>query len=141
MTIDGNLCFETNQVLLQPGNYFGVSASTGETPDHHQLFGFKITPLEAAGNAPPTNQHVLPDAKDRTPRGNAAAGIPVVVPAFLGCLLITGPRVEESSRSFGETVERSYGRNTNYITSHRNLHRYDLALNRLALPNANTSPG
>lgn len=76
--IDGNLCFETDQVLLQPGNYFGVSASTGDVPDHHQLFGFKITPLEAAGNQPP-NQHVIPDAKDRTPRGNAAGQTVVVL--------------------------------------------------------------
>jgi hypothetical protein len=62
VTIDGNLCFETNQVLLQPGNFFGLSASTGEAPDHHQLFGFKVTPLEAA---PPAQQHVIPEAKPR----------------------------------------------------------------------------
>jgi hypothetical protein len=65
VTIDGNLCFETNQVLLQAGNFFGVSASTGESPDHHQLFGFKVTPLEAAGNTPPAQQHVIPEAKPR----------------------------------------------------------------------------
>jgi hypothetical protein len=66
VTVDNNLCFETNQVLLQPGNFFGVSASTGDTPDHHQLFGFKVTPLEAAGNPPPAQQHVIPEAKPRT---------------------------------------------------------------------------
>ena len=73
---------------------------------------------------------------EATPRQES----PLWYPHFPRCLLITGPRVEESSRSFGETVERSYGRNTNLITSHRNLHRRDLALNRLALPIAYTSP-
>lgn len=56
--------------MLQPGNYFGLSASTGEMPDHHQLFGFSVTPLEATANAdanalPVANQE-NPVSKDKT---------------------------------------------------------------------------
>jgi len=65
------LCFETNQVLLQTGDYFGVSAATGDQPDHHQLFGFKVTPLEAAGNSPAGMQHVIRDTNDQTHQVNA----------------------------------------------------------------------
>jgi len=53
VTIDGSLCFETNQVILQPGNYFGVSAQTADMPDHHQLRSFKVTPLESTDTSPP----------------------------------------------------------------------------------------
>jgi hypothetical protein len=69
VTIDGNVCFETNQVLLQTGNYFGVSASTGDMPDHHQLFGFKVTPLEAVGNTPRA-EHVVPEASEEGQRAS-----------------------------------------------------------------------
>ena len=65
VSLNDKTCFETNQVLLPPGNYFGVSASTGDSPDHHQLFSFKITPLESAGNTGNTNQHVIPEAQER----------------------------------------------------------------------------
>lgn len=55
--LDGISCFKTNQVILQPGNYFGVSASTGDMPDHHQLFSFKITPLDnTTEDTPPVTQ-------------------------------------------------------------------------------------
>ena len=47
VTLNGNICFETNQVMLQPGNYFGISASTADVPDQHELFNFKLTPLQA----------------------------------------------------------------------------------------------
>lgn len=56
VTLDGQTCFETDQVILQPGNYFGVSAGTGDMPDHHQLFSFKVTPLQATEPAQPKVQ-------------------------------------------------------------------------------------
>jgi len=62
VTLNDKTCFETNQVLLPSGYYFGISASTGDSPDHHQLFSFKVTPLEPAGTG---NQHVIPEAQPR----------------------------------------------------------------------------
>ena len=50
MSLNGNLCFETNQVLLQPGSYFGISASTGAVPDHHQLFDFGVVSFDEASH-------------------------------------------------------------------------------------------
>ena len=44
-------------MILQPGNYFGVSAATGDMPDHHQLFSFKVTALDGAEPPPPKVQH------------------------------------------------------------------------------------
>jgi hypothetical protein len=97
--MDDKLCFETNQVLLQPGNYFGVSASTGDMPDHHQLFGFKVTPLEAAGNSPLPDQHVIPEAKDRTPRSEIVSSKDTI-------LTLEWPRIESPSRCSEEPTER-----------------------------------
>jgi Legume-like lectin family len=43
------MCFGTNQVDMQPGSYFGISAATGErSPDIHEIYDFKVTPLDAA---------------------------------------------------------------------------------------------
>jgi hypothetical protein len=72
VTVDGKVCFETNQVLLQPGNYFGISAATGDQPDHHQLFDFKVTPVEATGDAapnkiPPLAQVGVTSGRERSP--------------------------------------------------------------------------
>lgn len=64
MTIDENLCFETDHVILPSGYFFGISAATGDAPDHHQLFGFKVTPLEG-GAAPPATQHEVVPSEDR----------------------------------------------------------------------------
>jgi Legume-like lectin family len=47
VTLNGNVCFETNQVMLQPDSYFGISASTADVPDQHEVFDFKVTPLRA----------------------------------------------------------------------------------------------
>ena len=47
VTLNENICLETNQVMLQPGSYFGISASTADVPDQHELFSFKVTPLQA----------------------------------------------------------------------------------------------
>ena len=66
MTLDGQTCFETDRVILQPGNYFGVSAGTGDMPDHHQLFSFKVTPLEATEPAQPNVQPENPVSEDKT---------------------------------------------------------------------------
>lgn len=71
-------------------------------PDHHQLFGFKIRPLEAAGNPPP-NQHIIPEAKDRTPRGNAAQD-PIAVIPLLKHFLTTERPIETTSRRFRKTT-------------------------------------
>jgi Legume-like lectin family len=78
--LDGKLCFETNQVLLPPGNYFGISASTGDVPDHHQLFGFKVTPLEVESGS--QNEEFIPDnpAVQATIQSMAA-----VIPADVLC--------------------------------------------------------
>jgi len=53
--------------MLQPGNYFGLSAATGDAPDHHQLFGFTLTPLEATAlDPPPVENQVKPVLKEET---------------------------------------------------------------------------
>lgn len=66
VTLDGETCFETDQVILQPGSYFGVSAGTGDMPDHHQLFSFKVTPLEATEPAQPKVQPGNTVSSDKT---------------------------------------------------------------------------
>ncbi|OAA38391.1 Legume-like lectin [Metarhizium rileyi] len=36
--VDGYKCFETDKVSLPPGNYFGITAATPETPDSFEVF-------------------------------------------------------------------------------------------------------
>ncbi|BFZ60400.1 Protein ERGIC-53-like [Saitoella coloradoensis] len=69
---NGNLCFETNQVELPRGNYWGWSASSTDHPDTHELFTFKVIPLAgsdfAAMPAPPGGQeqgHFVPPPVQR----------------------------------------------------------------------------
>lgn len=43
VTHDDQLCFENEHIALPPGHFFGVSASSSELPDSHELFGAAIT--------------------------------------------------------------------------------------------------
>lgn len=40
------LCFESNNVLLPTGYYFGASATTGDLSDNHDIISFKFYELE-----------------------------------------------------------------------------------------------
>ncbi|KAK9473423.1 concanavalin A-like lectin/glucanase domain-containing protein [Dipodascopsis tothii] len=64
--VDGNQCFETSQVKLPAGMYFGLSASTFDTPDSFEVFGLK-TEGQGQGERMPagplTDQRFTPSSK------------------------------------------------------------------------------
>ncbi|OLL24428.1 L-type lectin-like domain-containing protein [Neolecta irregularis DAH-3] len=60
--VDGKLCFETNQVVLPVGYYFGISAASADLPDTHELYSISVTPAVRADEAGASKQ-LHPDSK------------------------------------------------------------------------------
>lgn len=56
-------CFKVIGVKLPTGYYFGISASTGDLSDNHDLLAIKFYELEATYVPPEDRSHIVPSAK------------------------------------------------------------------------------
>lgn len=89
-------CFSISNVLLPTGYYFGVSATTGDLSDAHDIIGMKTYELDTSpGVAKDERPHVVPEAPDveikmhqqQKPKEEAAASWSGTKKFFMGLII------------------------------------------------------
>lgn len=65
MEVDGRTCFQSDQVMLPSGMYFGLSAASFDSPDSFEVFSFKTqgSGTGPAPNNPPPSQEITPQSQ------------------------------------------------------------------------------
>lgn len=56
VTVDDRPCFQTDKVVLYPGNTFGLTGATPENPDTFEIFRFVVQSDETGGASIPVQQ-------------------------------------------------------------------------------------
>jgi len=60
-------CFQVSGVQLPTGYYFGVSATTGDLSDNHDIYSIRLFELDLSSDSKQDRSHILPSATNFEP--------------------------------------------------------------------------